>query len=88
MNQGVSDLCTTWLVTYYIWLVANSPLVGKHKEGWSSVHGGCESWSISKFNYSGTSINSHLVKAVTYRITASIAGPKRPPNVHNVLLYS
>ena len=38
--------------------------------------------------YSGTSINAHLIKAVTYRITASIAGPEHPPYVHNILLCS
>ena len=38
--------------------------------------------------YSGTSINGHLIKAVTYRNAASIAGPKRPLYVHNVLLSS
>ena len=38
--------------------------------------------------YSGTSINCHLVKAVTYRIMASIAGPERPLYVHNILIYS
>ena len=38
--------------------------------------------------YSGKSINGHLIKAVTYRNAASIAGPERPPYVHNILLYS
>ena len=33
--------------------------------------------------YSGTSINGHLVKAVTYCNVASIAGPERPPYLHN-----
>ena len=31
--------------------------------------------------YSGTSMNGHLVKAVTYRNTASIAGLERPSYV-------
>ena len=38
--------------------------------------------------YSGTSINGHLIKAFIYRNAASIAGPKRPPYVYNILLYS
>ena len=38
--------------------------------------------------YSGTSINGHLVKAVIYRNATSIAGPERPPYVRNILLYS
>ena len=38
--------------------------------------------------YSGTSINGHLVKAVTYCSTASIAGPKCPLYISYISLYS
>ena len=34
--------------------------------------------------YSGTSINGHLIKAVTYCNVVSIAGPERPPYIHNI----
>ena len=47
------------------------------------------SWKqLLGYNYSGTSMNGHLVKAVTYRITASIAAPERPPYIHNIVFYS
>ena len=45
------------------------------------------SWSpllITVYEYSGTSINGHLVKAVTYPNAARIAGHERPPYVHNI----